>query len=451
MRQAYTSVAKEKLGGASMLEARKWKWWKEIVSLWSWSHLQAQWKGHHSIWKPSRPFAFLGASWKHHDQARHHANAVLAFARRTRSTLKFFTRIEMGPWGLIRKVRMRSPWGVQASKLECEGMLCAHTAGSWRHSLRPCRSSGCVRAQQLQLSSAAQQESQRLRLTLARSRQGGHGKADPLAKHLAEDLDLPMGHARKLFWNLQGSRYMQDRSIGKDRVLVRCEIKAGAIWSKQANATWEKCVEHAPTRTWYSWNQVVQFQKTSASTTDIHTTMKYPTLVRHGFIENDKLWGNSTEGWLHLFEVFGRAYLSSSWPAHQPWQRPGVSRSSNLRQLPGRLHGTHRLSQAMPRESCWNVDVFNFFKLKADIQWYSDFCPAALFSSSVSKLWSMPGCVCIGKVALASNTTTTNVVKSGPDQMGLAQQWSVSLPHWHCFWSDAKNSFRRWSGNSETP
>ena len=187
-----------------------------------------------------------------------------------------------------------------------------------------------------------------------------------------------MGHKRKLFWDLQGSRCMQDRSICKDRVLVGREIKAGAIWSKQANATWEKCVEHAPTRTWYSWNQVVQFQKTSASTTDIHTAMKYPTLAQHGFIENDKLWGNSTEGWLHLFEVFGRAYLSSSWPARQPWQRLGVSRSSNLRQLPGVLHGTHRLSQAMPRESCWNVDVFNFFKLKADIQWYSDFCSATL-------------------------------------------------------------------------
>ena len=197
------------------------------------------------------------------------------------------------------------------------------------------------------------------------------------------------------------------------------------------------------------------FQRTSASTTDIHTAMKYPTLAQHGFIENDKLWGNSTEGWLHLFEVFGRAYLSSGWPAHQPWQRPGVSRSSNLRQLPGLLHGTHRLSQAMPRESCWNVDVFNFFKLKLifnDIQIsVLQHLSSVTFSSSISKLWSMPGCVCIGKVALAANTTTTNVVKSGPDQMGLAQQWSVFWPHWHCFWSDAKNSFRQWSGNSETP
>ena len=113
------------------------------------------------------------------------------------------------------------------------------TAGSWRHSLRPCRSSGCVRAQQLQLCSAAQQEAQDRLLhgcerasllmeydTLARSRQGGHGKADPLAKHLAEDLDLPMRVG--FFWDLQGSHYMQDRSICKDRVR---EIKAGAIWS----------------------------------------------------------------------------------------------------------------------------------------------------------------------------------------------------------------------------
>ena len=97
--------------------------------------------------------------------------------------------------------------------------------------------------------------------------------------------------------------------------------------------------------------------------------------IQHGFIENDKLWGNSTEGWLHLLEVFGRAHLSSSWPAHQPGQRSGVSRGSNLRQFPGVLHGTHSLSQAMPREPCWNVDVFIIFQTQS---WYSDFCCVSL-------------------------------------------------------------------------
>ena len=69
---------------------------------------------------------------------------------------------EKWEWGHHEVYRPRCGEGMRSRDLECEGMLCAHTAGSWRHSLRPCRSSGCVRAQQLQLSSAAQQESQRL-------------------------------------------------------------------------------------------------------------------------------------------------------------------------------------------------------------------------------------------------------------------------------------------------
>ena len=114
---AYTSVAEEKL---------QWSRWE------SWSGGRWPWPFGHGVTSSLSGEATTSRFWS---GAGHLRSWVRAES----------TMIKTG-------IAPTLCWPVTGLReLECEGMLCAHIAGSWHHCLRPCRSSGCVRAQQLQL------------------------------------------------------------------------------------------------------------------------------------------------------------------------------------------------------------------------------------------------------------------------------------------------------------
>ena len=83
--------------------------------------------------------------------------------------------------------------------------------------------------------------------------------------------------ARSLWFHHDGTTHYYVRSRLRFRRCIRnAQAPQGRIRTRRTRSPWGVVVSLMT----ISWNQVVQFQKTSASTTDIHTAMKYGNLLQ---------------------------------------------------------------------------------------------------------------------------------------------------------------------------